>query len=451
MAINPLQLPASPAINSNADFTPLANLGNVYREAKNREGLESIGKGLADGSISYRQAAGMAAQAGNVDASLKFLALQQQKDELAGTERAGQVAADVMPGIVGAPPAAGNAAAIAPPPTVTATAPAPQPNAGLTVDPAAATPPPVAAAPAPAAAAAPLPPPDKNYVTPGGTVNGMPQDQAQARTNIANISKVLAIRNLPAGARHTYEKLLEYNISELKDPNEIKELRALQQSPELLAIDIQRRRAIKPETNVITKGEEEESKEQGKATVDIFKEVAKAAPAARQKKAQLEALGDLGTQFKTGGPAALQAALAGIGIKVGKNVDVVEAYSSIIDNMVPAQRIPGSGVSTDKDQAQFKKGLPQIINSPGGNQIIRGTQLALADDQLAQADISKRYLTKQITAKQALKESEALPDPFALYKKWQAEQDKGQSFNTRFDAAKPGAAASAGWSAERVP
>ena len=448
MAINPLQLPPSPTINSNADFTPLANLGNVYREAKNREGLESIGKGLADGSINYRQAAGMAAQAGNVDASLKFLALQQQKDELAGTERAGQIAADAMPGIVGAPPAAGNAAAIAPPPTVNVAAPAPQPNAGLAVNPAAAAPPPVAAAPA---AAAPLPPPDKNYVTPGGTVNGMPQDQAQARTNLANISKVLALRNLPAGARATYEKLYDYNLAEIKDPNEIKELRALQQNPELLAIDLQRRRAIKPETNVITEGEKEESKRQGESTVKIFEEVAKAAPAARQKKAQLEALGDLDTRFKTGGPAALQAALAGIGIKVGKNVDVVEAYSSIIDNMVPAQRIPGSGVSTDKDQAQFKKGLPQIINSPGGNQIIRGTQLALADDQLAQADISKRYLTKQITAKQALKESEALPDPFALYKKWQAEQDKGQSFNTRFDAARPGAAASAGWSAEKVP
>jgi hypothetical protein len=447
MAINPISW-AQPNINSQADFTGLSGLGQIYREAQNRDKLAALGKGLADGSIDYKQAAAASADMGNVDATLKFLALQQQRDELLGTERAGQVAAAAMPGIVGAPPASANAGTIAPPPTVT---PGPTPP-NVAINPAAPTQTAALSTGEPAPVTGPVVAPNKDYAAPGGTVNGIPQDEAQARQNIARISQVLALRNLPAGARSTYEKLLDFNLQELKDPAEIKKLRALG-DPVLMARELELRRASKPETNVTTKGEEAESKAQGEATVNMFKEVAMTAPAARQQKAQLAQLDDLSTKFKTGGPAAVQAYLANnLGIKVGKNVSDVEAYSSIIDAMTPAQRIPGSGTTTDKDAAQFKKGLPQIINSPEGNAIIRGTHIALADDKIAQADIAQRYLTKQITAKQALAETKALPDPFSLYKDWKAKQDN-PTFSDRFGASQPSGVAPAadGWSAQRVP
>lgn len=442
--VNPVNWGATPQISSTVDqsqWDRLSGLGDVYRTAQNRQKLSELGKGLADGTIDYRQAAAATADMGNVDASLKFLALQQQRDELAGTERAGQIASGAMPGIIGAggaPPAATNATRIAPPPTVT---PGPQAPAAA-VDP-------TAPAPATVAPAAAAPPPDKSYVTPGGTVTGSPKDETDARGNIAKIAQVLAIRNLPAGARHTYEKLLEYNIGELKDPAEIQKLRALVADPALMAAELKLRSASKPETSVSIKGEEAEAKGQSEATVDMFKEIAKTGTTARQQKAQLAQLEDLSTKFKTGGSAALQAYLAtNFGVKVGKNVGAVEAYSSLVDAMTPAQRIPGSGATSDFDAKQFKAGLPQIINSPEGNQIIRGTHIALAEDKAAQADIAQRYLTKQITAKQALAEGKALPDPYALYKTWKAGQDQKQTdFKGRFDAAGGGG----GWSATKVP
>lgn len=437
MSIAPISYQPQQAFSGGADFSGLSKLGDVYRDAQNRQKLSDLGKGLASGTLDYRQAAAQTADMGNVDATLKFLALQQQRDELLGTERAGQVAAGALPGIIGAPSASGNAATIAPPPTVSPGPLAPR----VTVNPAASAPPPgPMAAPAVDAPAGPTPAapsPATNYVTPGGTVNGMPKDEAQARDNIAKISQVLAIRNLPPGAKATYEKLLDYNIGELKEPAEIQKLRALG-DPVLMARELELRRATKPETNIINKGEEAESKAQGEATVDLFKNIAKEGGTARAQRANIQQLGDLSAKFQTGGPAALQGALADWGIKVGKNVGPVEAYSALIDKMTPGERIPGSGSTSDFDAKMFKRGLPSLIKTPEANTIIRGTHLALADDKVAQAEIAQRYLTRQITAKQALAEAKALPDPFAQYKQWKAAQDeKPQGFEGRFDASRP--------------
>lgn len=75
MAIAPLQLPSSAAFTPTIDFSPLGDLGKVYREAQNRRTLADLGAGLADGSINFQQAAGQLASTGNLNGVVSLLQL----------------------------------------------------------------------------------------------------------------------------------------------------------------------------------------------------------------------------------------------------------------------------------------------------------------------------------------------------------------------------------------
>lgn len=79
MAIAPLQLPQLGAVSGGADFSPLANLGQIYQKAKTRQTLSELGQGLADGSIDFNTAAAKIAGTGDLDATYKFLQLAQAK------------------------------------------------------------------------------------------------------------------------------------------------------------------------------------------------------------------------------------------------------------------------------------------------------------------------------------------------------------------------------------
>jgi hypothetical protein len=91
MAINQLQLPSSQAFSGGLDFSPLANLGEVYKKAQNEQRLSDLGKQLAAGSIDYKTAAGQVADMGDITHSLQFLALSEQQkkqeaDEIAASK-----------------------------------------------------------------------------------------------------------------------------------------------------------------------------------------------------------------------------------------------------------------------------------------------------------------------------------------------------------------------------
>jgi hypothetical protein len=104
MAINPLSFPMPQAFSGGADFTPLANLGNVVQEAQKRQGLIELGRGLASGKIGYDQAAGMAAELGDVNASIQFSKMSEAQKEMARQEAASaQMAARFGLGPGGAP------------------------------------------------------------------------------------------------------------------------------------------------------------------------------------------------------------------------------------------------------------------------------------------------------------------------------------------------------------
>lgn len=62
------------------DFSPLGDLPNVYNKARNDAMLSQLGQGLASGSIDYKQAAGLAAQAGRLDVALPLLDMHNSKE-----------------------------------------------------------------------------------------------------------------------------------------------------------------------------------------------------------------------------------------------------------------------------------------------------------------------------------------------------------------------------------
>lgn len=81
MAINPLQIPG---YGSSLDITPqLSQFAATLNQGAKQRTLADIGKGLSDGTLDYRAAAGRVASLGDLNETLKFLALAEAKDKQA--------------------------------------------------------------------------------------------------------------------------------------------------------------------------------------------------------------------------------------------------------------------------------------------------------------------------------------------------------------------------------
>jgi len=85
-----LQIPGYGGGAPSLDFSPIAKLGDVYREAQQRRTLADLGAGLADGSINYRQAAGRLASTGNLQGVTSLLQLGEAEKKREAELAAGQ-------------------------------------------------------------------------------------------------------------------------------------------------------------------------------------------------------------------------------------------------------------------------------------------------------------------------------------------------------------------------
>ena len=97
-------------------------------------------------------------------------------------------------------------------------------------------------------------------------------------------------------------------------------------------------------------------------------------------------------------------------------LDDIQAANALISALVPAQRPPGSGPMSDADLELFKRSLPRIINSPGGNQIIINTMRGLAEYDAEGGRIVQRLRKREITQAQAFELLNNRADPFAAFK-----------------------------------
>ena len=104
-------------------------------------------------------------------------------------------------------------------------------------------------------------------------------------------------------------------------------------------------------------------------------------------------------------------ALAGrLGINVEGSSEAAAAQA-LISNMIPNQRVAGSGTTSDFDAKMFERAVPSLSGTHEGNRIIIQTMRALAEDQVARADIANRALFSEITPQEARQMLHKMPSP----------------------------------------
>jgi hypothetical protein len=118
-------------------------------------------------------------------------------------------------------------------------------------------------------------------------------------------------------------------------------------------------------------------------------------------------------------PEGAEGALTGIAARYGiktKDASNVEAANAIIAQLVPQQRVPGAGTTSDRDLELFRQAVPALMNTRKGNEIILNTMEATAQDRIARAEIAHRVLRGEITKEDGLKALGSLPDPFEAFR-----------------------------------
>ncbi|KAB2676751.1 hypothetical protein F9K85_09660 [Brucella tritici] len=153
---------------------------------------------------------------------------------------------------------------------------------------------------------------------------------------------------------------------------------------------------------------------------------------APQTMADMQQLLDLGSQIGTGKAAQAKAVLGPYAQALGIDIDGmgdIQAYQAITSRLAPQMRAVGSGSSSDRDVALFFQSLPNLGNTPGGNEIIANTMKSVAQNKMNAADIARRAQRGEITWQDADKQISELPNPYDLFKQFQKDSQSGKSDN----------------------
>jgi hypothetical protein len=167
--------------------------------------------------------------------------------------------------------------------------------------------------------------------------------------------------------------------------------------------------------NVIGSGEKKFEEKFAELDAKALADVAGVGATASRSLAQIGRLEALLSNIDSGMGASVKEFAGNFGIQT-EGLDDIQAANALISALVPAQRPPGSGPMSDADLELFKRSLPRIINSPGGNQIIINTMRGLAEYDAEGGRIVQRLRKKEITQAQAFELLNSRPDPFAAFK-----------------------------------
>ena len=168
-------------------------------------------------------------------------------------------------------------------------------------------------------------------------------------------------------------------------------------------------------TTVAAAGEKKFEEKFAELDAAALADVAGVGATASRSLAQIGRLEALLSNIDSGMGASVKEFAGNFGIQT-EGLDDIQAANALISALVPAQRPPGSGPMSDADLELFKRSLPRIINSPGGNQIIINTMRGLAEYDAEGGRIVQRLRKKEITQAQAFELLNNRPDPFAAFK-----------------------------------
>jgi len=116
----------------------------------------------------------------------------------------------------------------------------------------------------------------------------------------------------------------------------------------------------------------------------------------------------------TGAEAAVKSVLGNFGIP-SEGLSNIQAAEALINQLVPAQRPPGSGTMSDRDVALFKSSLPRLINTPEGNRKIIQTMIAMNDYLIREGELADAVIDGAITREQYREQIRALGNPLTEF------------------------------------
>lgn len=122
---------------------------------------------------------------------------------------------------------------------------------------------------------------------------------------------------------------------------------------------------------------------------------------------QLAEMRALAGKVGTGAGAVVKQYLGGWGIK-SEGLSEIQALQAGISRLIPQQRVPGSGTSSDFDGQMFKDSVVGLSKTPQGNALIFDTMDGLAKNKLDRAEVAGRVVSGEITRSEGIKEMLAL-------------------------------------------
>lgn len=162
-------------------------------------------------------------------------------------------------------------------------------------------------------------------------------------------------------------------------------------------------------------GENAFDKKTGEVLATEANDVVTQAMQAQRSLGQISTLESALQRAPSGALGSMTNMAANLGIKTEGASDI-ELANSIISQLVPQQRPPGSGVMSDADLELFKQSLPRLINTREGNQQIVNTMRAIAEYDIKRGQIARQLQLGAINPQQAFDAYAALGNPVEAFK-----------------------------------
>jgi hypothetical protein len=147
-----------------------------------------------------------------------------------------------------------------------------------------------------------------------------------------------------------------------------------------------------------------------KKNAESFAAMSDAGVAARQKLINVDELEGLLANAPQGAEGAWKALAGEYGIAT-EGLSDIQAATALINQIVPTQRLPGSGPMSDADLALFKQSVPRILNQPGGNAKIIQTMRGIAQYEAQMGEIADLVADRAISPQEARKRIRELKNP----------------------------------------
>lgn len=127
--------------------------------------------------------------------------------------------------------------------------------------------------------------------------------------------------------------------------------------------------------------------DEGAKTADILSKYKDAGIEARGQMNQIDALSALGSRVGYGITPVVQQELGKLGLQT-KGLPDIEAYQSVVNNLIPNLRPPGSGTLKDSEIEAFKSAVGGLMTTIPGRQLIAQNLKLMAQYKAAVSDIA---------------------------------------------------------------